>query len=318
MKKLLILIIITLMCLASTGCVGTVKNLTRLIREVQTEERKTEAKQEEEHQAAENKKEENHAAQEEEKSNLQVEDHYVLVSKVETNVSENEAREQTDYFYDEYGNLIREEYTDLTDPKYYGNIVYTYDSSHRLINWTSEGNWHEYNNSCDYIYDANGNLIEWKSSRNSITETYTYDANGNLIRTDVDRAGSSERSWIVYTYNANGQLELEEHDANTTYGVYDYVYEYDQKGRLIKLTDQLGSQINAIIEYAYDENDLLLQKVKYVPEFSGEGYKYILTTTYTYDANGNMIEEFRDCSNYYLSDMKYEYAYMLLSEHVSE
>ena len=83
-------------------------------------------------------------------------------------------------------------------------------SSHRLINWTSEGNWHEYNNSCDYVYDTNGNLIEWKSSRNSITETYTY------------------------------------------------------------------------------------------------------------DANGNMIEEFRDCSNYYLSDMKYEYAYMLLSEHVSE
>lgn len=209
-KKGLMLIIITLMCLESTGCVGTVKNLTRLIREVQTEERKTEAKQEEEHQAAENKKEENYANQAEEKSNIKVEDHYVLVRKVDIYVSENEAREQTDYFYDEYGNLIREEYIDLTDSNYYGNKVYTYDSSHRLINWTSEGNWHEYNNSCDYVYDTNGNLIEWKSSRNSITETYTY------------------------------------------------------------------------------------------------------------DANGNMIEEFRDCSNYYLSDMKYEYTYMLLSEHVSE
>ena len=156
--------------------------------------------------------------------------------------------------YDKDGDLIQS--TDAT-----GHVVtYTYNASGQVLTQTVDPTSADptgLNLTTTYAYDGQGRQLSVTDPTGSVT-TYSYDADGNTL-TKVVNAGT-------------GQLNL-----TTT-------YTYDGEGKTLTVTTGAGTSAATTTQYIYDNLERLSQQI--VDPGTGQ---LALTTTYTYDADNNLI-----------------------------
>ena len=177
--------------------------------------------------------------------------------------------------YDANGNL-----TTYTDRR--GNAwTATYDGLDRVTSRTNplSAVW-------SYSYDANGNLTGHTDAKSQVT-TSTYDGLDRLVGQTFDGASTA-----TFTYDAGGN-QLTAVDANSS-----YTYVYDSLDRRTMLTD---NSLTKSVLYAHDAVGQLTSKTG--PEGDVVTYVYNAasrltsltegagTTTFTYDAVGNLTKD---------------------------
>ncbi|MDA8235193.1 MAG: SBBP repeat-containing protein [Clostridia bacterium] len=149
--------------------------------------------------------------------------------------------------------------------------------------------------SLSLAYTADG-LVYSVSDPLSRIVRFEYDANKDL-RTIVDAKGQN----IRYTYNGRGQI-LTQTDAD---GIQVLAITYDDKGRVSSKDDAVAG--NQLVRYYYDETIAPSTVINTVYDRNGErrvsyhNSKYqltklqdelgIITNTYTYDSDGNLISD---------------------------
>ena len=182
----------------------------------------------------------------------------------------------TSYAYDELGRL-----TTITSPRPLGEgqgegapvTSCTYDADGDLLT-TTDALGHTTTNS----YDALGRLLSTTDAEGNTTR-YTYDADGNLLTT-TDALGHT----AAYSYDALGRLlSTTDAEGNTTR------YTYDADGDKLTETDPDGNMTT----YNYDSlNRLTSQNQTIALDLSGGSpVTTTATTTYHYDADGNLVEK---------------------------
>lgn len=150
-------------------------------------------------------------------------------------------------------------------------FAYTYDNSGYISSMeTEEGVW-------QYEYDLSGQLAKAISPKGTVTE-YAYDAAGNRTCVTTESQNVSyvsnnrnqylEAGEIQRSYDANGQLLTETSSSGVT------SYEWDYRGRLVKVTTQDGH----VYEYGYDafggRSKVAVdgETTEYVNDPTGSGY----------------------------------------------
>ena len=178
---------------------------------------------------------------------------------------------ETRYYYDNKGQLIRQE-----DP---GNVekVYTYDLSgnHLSFRLLRQGQ-AAHDISLFYAYDDLHRLkqVRKDSSGNVVLAEYEYDARGNRKALRYPQAGME----TCYTYNAGGRvISLENKKRGVVTSAWSY--DYDVSGNMLKKTCMTGNTTSVpfSITYNYDRLGRLTK----------EDYPGWKRTLYTYDADSN-------------------------------
>ena len=170
----------------------------------------------------------------------------------------------TTFFYDLTGRLIRSSSTDGSEYRY------DYDLNNNLTklyqgaagsNWTTQ-----------YTYDADNRPVTTTAGGKTITDTY------NATGTRANRTYGFTTPYTValsYLPGANGsKTGMVQTYQNGTEDAY--AYEYDANGNITSIT-QGWSQAT----YTYDDMNQLVRV--------NDGFAN-LTTTYTYDLSGNILE----------------------------
>ena len=209
------------------------------------------------------------------------------------------------YAYDDWGNLIKKEQTDLK-----GNVTttsYTYDESGKLLSENNVTKHGAVQPRVKYTYDDRGNQLT-KTQFNNLGQQinqyrYTYDKRGN--RLSEERLTADKVVYkVLYTYDKNDNMLTQEEEVG---GTYRYAWTYDKSGN--KLTEQylIDGALSRSIKYSYDRSGNLLEeaesyangkirstlKITYSPQgrrVSGE----LITDKHhflcTYDENGNLYQ----------------------------
>ncbi|WP_175517724.1 RHS repeat-associated core domain-containing protein [Planctomicrobium piriforme] len=215
-----------------------------------------------------------------------------------------------------------------TDPA--GTTTLTYDASDRLTRIDYPGSrWvtYAYNQdgrrtqiadssgfATNYVYDAIGQLAEIRDAANALVVEYTYDNSGRLTREDkangtfavygYDAAGrqtsvfnynpgGAVNSKFVYTYDSAGRRSTQ----TTRDGVWTYTYDLsDQLTRAVFASSNPAKIPNQDLSYTYDAlgNRLTTSANGVTTGYVGNNmnqYTSAGTTTYTYDADGNLRQE---------------------------
>lgn len=150
------------------------------------------------------------------------------------------------YIYDEYGNIINENWYsyDRLVYKYY----YKYNDSGYCIEQLSYKNENDSTPTKEnYIRDNKGNIIETKkySSFGDSKIVYEYDNKGNRIKEEYyDKADNEPKRNLLYKYNEEKDIVEEIHSDN--YYTIKYIYKYDSKGNWKTQTKYKG---NGSIDY---------------------------------------------------------------------
>jgi len=227
-----------------------------------------------------------------------------------------------DYTYDARGNLIQ-------NVDAHGTTVYSYDSNDYLsgIDYPG-GQWLEFTydaagrrassldqlgHRLDYAYDAVGRLqtitdetgaaivqyaydaagrLSLKTLGNGVYTTYEYDEAGQLLDLVNYKSDNTVLSYFDYTYDARGQRT----GMATHYGTWSY--EYDDTGQLTHavLASTDAEIPNQDLIYAYDALGNRIYTIingvteNYVTNNMNQ-YTQVGDTTYSFDADGNMILE---------------------------
>lgn len=206
-------------------------------------------------------------------------DSYGNVTKIEgLQVSEN-------YSYDEFGRLVS-----VTDEKGKG-VSYTYDTLSRI-------NTELYTNGIktSYTYDSLGRVSKLITSGTDgsvlASYEYTYGKSGELLTAleNYTLDGEMVTTLVTYTYSDGGKLLSETHKEGDNSLTQRYTYdaagnrikkEIGVTGNISKITDNdIKSQT---ITYTYNAINQLVAESKVCNGQKSE-------TTYTYDANGNLIK----------------------------
>ncbi|MBD5546187.1 MAG: hypothetical protein HDQ97_02075 [Lachnospiraceae bacterium] len=163
----------------------------------------------------------------------------------------------TAYTYNAAGQVLTE-----TDPM--GNVIsYEYDALGQAISVTNA-----MGDKLTFTYTPTGRIASVTNPEGGITN-YTYDACGNLIQT-IDALGNT----INYEYDAMNN-QIKEYLSDSENQIAATLYQYDQKGRIIK-------EINPLLEertYTYDGNGNI---ITIRDEEAGE-------TTVRYDLNNRPV-----------------------------
>ena len=203
---------------------------------------------------------------------------YDALGRVVSETDENGST--TTYTYDKNGNVLTE--TDALS----GVVTNTYDARGRVAATTDK-----LGATTTYIYDAAGNLRK-ETDANNAYAVYLYDANSNLIQYT-----NRNNEWVKYAYDCMNRQVKETNQLN-----HATEYEYDLAGNQTAVIDgnknktvytydglnRLGSKTNAeggMIEYQYDSFGNTAGTTMY-----GGGDEKA-TTTYAYDAAGNLLTE---------------------------
>ena len=236
----------------------------------------------------------------------------------------------TSYVYDNMGNCVR-----ITDPmgnsEFYkynscndviektdrnGNKTnYTYDGLHRVIkvSVTKDGVTQVINKE----YGATGGLT--KEYDGTSTKSYAYNSLG-LVKTDTTTAANSTYT-LNKTYDYMGNVSL------IDYGVYKVKYDYDERGRLTRVSDWNSStgKSTKLEEYQYDKNNNVLKKLSYTgaPDVTYTYNKSDMLTSlrqgslasydYTYNPDGN-VYTVKDNNNNLLTVYNYNNNGQLIRE----
>ena len=137
-----------------------------------------------------------------------------------------------DYFYDENGNLIREERF----------IIY----SDKRKEWANT-----------YTYDENGRCIRYDMGSYKSEpsyQTYTYDAAGNMISCEYP-SRDGRMTGYFWTYDEAGRMTSVKF--NSQQGPPSYIWDYDAKGMIYKLTRTMpGADLIYSFHYTWPEAEL--------------------------------------------------------------
>jgi len=196
----------------------------------------------------------------------------------------------TSITYDYAGRPIREENADgtqkLTSYNPNGTIntttdamgsitYYRYDGLNRLTDkWTPiETSLYIYDK---YIYDKLGRVVEERTSKKKVTYPNT-EINTEFLST-------------MYSYYSNGWLKTK-----TDYEGRSVEYCYDGDGNITKEIVKVNNTESNVTEYTYNHLKKITTKNLHIKKGDIAGYDinnsedFILTTSYTYDKNGNLI-----------------------------
>ncbi len=160
---------------------------------------------------------------------------------------------KTTYVYDEDGNLTSESTPGL------GTKTYTYQKGRKVSGTDYNGN------KTTFAYDAYGNMALTTDALGNVT-TCVYDAEGNVL-SETDANGVT----TTYTYDKSGNQKTK------TIGDQTVHYNYDEAGRLTKLTNAMGDETL----YVYDSEGNLISIT----------YPDKTKSSYVYDAKGRVVEE---------------------------
>ncbi|MEW8117482.1 MAG: RHS repeat-associated core domain-containing protein [Candidatus Thiodiazotropha sp.] len=181
----------------------------------------------------------------------------------------------TAYSYDANGNL-----TQTTDAKL-NPTAQTYDALDRLKQQTDA-----LDGTTQYAYDAQDNLTS-VTDPNGLTTTYNYDGLGNLISQTSPDTGTS-----TYTYDEAGNRLTQTDARGITVN-----YSYDALNRLTHVSYP-DTSLN--VTYNYDQGTHGIGKLTSISDTNG-------TTTYTYNAYGDLITQTRTSSDSIVTTFSYDY-----------
>lgn len=186
------------------------------------------------------------------------------------------------YHYDKYNNLTKAIYGKFKPAPSQGFPELVYDDKFKVSG---------------IEYDLNGNIT--KLNRNGANSgniamdalSYIYATNGNGKRTDnklqyvndvvsssVYIADLDDQNTGHYVYDDLGRL-VQEKDEN---GDYIY-YTYNHSGKVTEVYHLISGQKKFIVQYGYDDKDLLLKKFNY------QNYVFTDTDWYIRDKSGNIV-----------------------------
>ncbi len=159
-----------------------------------------------------------------------------------------------DYFYDENGNLIREErFIIYSDKRKEWANTYTYDENGRCIRYDMGGNWNEQS-----------------------YQTYTYDAAGNMISCEYP-SYDGRMTGHFWTYDEAGRMIS--YKFNSQQGPPSYIWDYDAKGVIYKLARTMpGADLIYSFHYTWPEAELPQQ---FLEEIASRIAKFTGASVYT-------------------------------------
>ena len=182
----------------------------------------------------------------------------------------------TTYEYDENNNAVRVSDVYQGTPR---EFTYVYDECNRLVSVTDpEGN------TVEMTYDVHGRV------------TTLTDARGQKYHTDYDEAGRVTRTYttldastfeVLYEYNGVGELlrtTLIDPLGPNPAGIVTQ-YEYDDLGRLVRVTDDQGNE-QTTEYYAADGAGAFYGAVSRTVDINGR------ETRYEYDAIGRLVDQY--------------------------
>lgn len=193
---------------------------------------------------------------------------------------------RTSYQYDNFGNIIAQESTDLNETYKYdkwqrlieinrknpdASIKYEYDNLDRLTKITYPSG-----RIFTYVYDKLGRLAEI-NGKDNLKFIFSYDQSGKII--SIQYPNGIQAS---YEYDPLGRLIKLEHKKSDGEIIAGYLYNYDSEGNVISSKKYNSSEI----KYSYDKNNQLTSQL------SPEQGKC------EYDSNGNVSK---------LDDMEFIY-----------
>jgi YD repeat-containing protein len=173
--------------------------------------------------------------------------------------------------------------------------TYSYDADgHRLTTRDALGQ------TVTNQYDADGELIQTTDASGRVVTT-SYDASGRVLTRTVDPSGLALKTAYsydgegrelsvtdpagvvtTYTYDADGQVLTQVQDAGAGKLNLTTTYTHDGVGKTLTVTVGVGTTAARTTQYVYDSLERLSQQIV---DPSG----LHLTTSYTYDANDNLI-----------------------------
>ena len=215
----------------------------------------------------------------------------------------------TTYEYDNSGNntkVTENGIQTLNEYNYKNNITkttngnsnfktYEYDNAQNLVKVIDEEGY-----VTTYEYDIYGNKIK-ENKANNASYIYEYDVLNNMTKKTLEQNNiSNVLEEISYSYSeGNTTTTTKKYQDDTNYTTYveikdfrgnvtqnkkqdaAYTYEFDDAGRLISKTNEIGKNIT----YIYDNLNRVTKKYEEIEE-----NKYKLTI-YEYDSVGNVIKE---------------------------
>lgn len=231
------------------------------------------------------------------------------------------------YYYNEDGDLVREEEYSYNADKYQTVVAYTtyeYDENGHCVHKYSERDdvIEEY-----YEYDATGNKISeiyYINGDKNEEYRWDYDDHGSVIAYyEPDKYGDGLKYTSEYEYNSDGTVRSKtsyEADYGHQSGYVEYAY--DENGLLVRMDVTSYGDYKGYWEYIYDEYGVLLEAHRYdeygfeddedrelyYTEYDSAGnqitYEELYTTGYdcgtprytyrrTFDSAGNVTEERR-------------------------
>jgi RHS repeat-associated protein len=165
-----------------------------------------------------------------------------------------------DYMYDAFGNMNKDENKGIT------NITYNHLNLPKKISFAG-------NNSITYIYNALGVKL-----RKDVVEADTQ------ATTNYMGSFQYNNNTLQYIHTAEGYVRHTPRPTGTSYGAFDYVYNYtDHLGniRLSYTLDPSGEGLKVMDEI--DEGDSMNTKTKYFPVNQNHYYPFGLKHTYNLD-----------------------------------
>ena len=226
------------------------------------------------------------------------------------------------YYYDENGNLVREEEYDYDTDRYQTVVRYTtyeYDENGRCVHECSYDDdvvdtYYEYDaagNQVSKIYYTNGNRSDeyhWEyDDHGSVIASYEYDNEPEYIveyeynddgtvrsKTGHETKYGHQSGYVEYAYDENGRLVREDVTSWGEYSGY-WEYVYDDYGVLIEVHryDEYGFENDENRELYYTEYDEAGNQITYAELYTTGTEKGTPRYTYrrTFDSEGNVTEE---------------------------
>ncbi len=158
------------------------------------------------------------------------------------------------YSYDEQGHMIERCYYDEPDTLSM-RYTYTYDevgNRTEMVVFFGDVERYRY----EYTYDEAGNPLSKKYTASDVWSLTEYEYNDqNLLVREKSSSSSGYAKDKSQEYDAKGNIirvEYKYPDSEPT--IYEYTNEYDDEGRLIKITTVIDSEIFNVKTYEYDEN----------------------------------------------------------------
>lgn len=194
-----------------------------------------------------------------------------LLDKVETitnSYSSSERIENDEYYYDQYGRIIRWDYYD--NGKQMRVVTWEHDENGKTKQKTSTSR-SGYVETTTYSYNEKGQNVKIETTDTSgklVVEEFTYDSFGNvLLKTKV--VGETEISRYEYTYDERGYIKTETWNS-TEHLSYDYgttEYTTDENGNVIKIVsigeNAHNGEVDSVTEIGYNEDGEMVWR-KYI------------------------------------------------------